>query len=147
MPSAIRSATGLVICGAATLVPDNATTEPLPVPTASTPACGSVRKVTGLAFLHLSHVSLATRGGFIPSAPCRLLPLTPGFGPIPTLSMLRPFSAHVGHKRGIAMDRFVRACVSALLLAAAALAVGCAGSFTGPFSPDKFLEKTGGEGS
>jgi hypothetical protein len=52
------------------------------------------------------------------------------------------------------MDRFVRACVSALLLAAAVLAAGCGGSigefspdrFTGEFSADKFLEKTGGEG-
>jgi hypothetical protein len=48
------------------------------------------------------------------------------------------------------MHRFVRACVSVLFLAAAALAAGCGGftpdRFTGDFSADKFLQKSGGDG-
>jgi hypothetical protein len=45
------------------------------------------------------------------------------------------------------MHRFARAFISVMLLAAAALAAGCTGSFTGEFSPDKIWEKQNREGN
>ena len=56
--------------------------------------------------------------------------------------MPRPFSAHLGRKRGIAMDRFARAFVFVLLLAAAGVSAGCSGSTSeGTFDRDTFWKE------
>jgi len=49
-------------------------------------------------------------------------------------------SAHLGHKRGIAMDKLARAFVFVLLLAAIGLGAGCGGS-ADRFNTDQFWEK------
>lgn len=50
-------------------------------------------------------------------------------------------------QRGIAMERFARAFISVLLLAAATLSAGCSGVSDGRFSPDQFWEKQSREGN
>ena len=52
----------------------------------------------------------------------------------------RSLSAHLGHKRGIAMDKLARAFVFVLLLAAIGLGAGCGGS-ADRFNTDQFWEK------